>query len=317
MPHRSTTLLLVLALVATACGPSAADNGQGSTTSSSSTNISTSSTSTTSPGGTETAAPADTTTTTEAADQVTVAAYFFMDDTNVTSRPGPFLVPVERNVPGSIDRVSAALGELFKGPTEAESNSVPAITTTIPTNTLLLGVTLTDGIATVDLSREFESGGGSFSMSGRLAQVVYSLTQFPEIKSVVFELDGEAVTVFSSEGILIEEPVTRDDYLDQAPLILVDSPPYGGTLGNPARISGSAAVFEAVFQAVIADQDGLILSDAPVMTDNGTGWGTFDATIPYDVTEPQRGSLIVWENSAKDGSQIHVREYPVWLTPSS
>ncbi len=105
--------------------------------------------------------------------------------------------------------------------------------------------------------------------------------------------------------------------LDQAPLILVDTPAYGGTLGNPARISGSAAVFEAVFRAVIADQDGLILSDTQVMTDNGTGWGTFDSTIPYEVTEPQRGSLIVWENSAKDGSQINVREHPVWLTPSS
>ncbi len=80
--------------------------------------------------------------------------------------------------------------ELFKGPTAAESNSVPAITSTIPDNTLLLGVTLTDGVATVDLSREFESGGGSFSMSGRLAQVVYTLTQFPEIESVAFELDG-------------------------------------------------------------------------------------------------------------------------------
>jgi hypothetical protein len=263
-----------------------------------------------------TTAPADTTTTTGASDQVTVAAYFFMDDTGATGRPGPFLVPVARNVPGSLDPVEASLGELFKGPTEAEADSVPAITTAIPDNTLLLGMTFTDGIATVDLSREFESGGGSFSMFGRLAQVVFTLTQFPGIDSVVFELDGEPVTVFSSEGILIEAPVARDDYLDLVPGILVDSPAYGGILDNPARITGSAAVFEAVFRVVIADQDGLILSDTQVMTDNGMGWGAFETTIPYEVDEPQRGSLIVWENSAKDGSQINVREYPVWLTPS-
>jgi spore germination protein GerM len=309
--------MLVLALVTAACGPSATDNGQSSTTSSSSTTTSTSSTPTTSPGGTVTTAPADTTTTTGASDQATVAAYFFMDDTGVIGRPGPFLVPVARNVPGSLDPVEASLGELFKGPTEAEVGSVPAITTTIPDNTLLLSMTFTDGIATVDLSREFESGGGSFSMFGRLAQVVFTLTQFPEIDSVVFELDGEPVTVFSTEGILIEAPVTRDDYLDLVPGILVDSPAYGGTLDNPAHITGSAAVFEAVFRVVIADQDGLILSDTQVMTDNGMGWGAFETTIPYEVDEPQRGSLIVWENSAKDGSQINVREYPVTLTPSS
>ena len=56
---------------------------------------------------------------------------------------------------------------VLKGPTEAETASVPAITTTIPHNTLLLEVTLVDGIATVDLSREFEGGGGTASMFGR------------------------------------------------------------------------------------------------------------------------------------------------------
>ncbi len=301
MRNRLMVLLLALALVAVACGPSAADNGEGSTTSSSSATTSTSST----------------TTTTGASEQVTVAAYFLLDDTSTNFRPGPFLVPVARNVPEAGDPVLAALGELLNGPTESEAGSVPAISTAIPDNTVLLGVTVTDGIATVDLSSEFETGGGTFSMSARLAQVVYTTTQFPEIESVVFELDGEPVTVFSSEGLLIEAPLTRDDYLDLVPGILVDEPAYGGTPGNPARISGSAAVFEAVFRAVIADHDGLILIDTQVMTDNGTGWGTFDTTIPYEVGEPQWGSLIVWENSAKDGSRINVREHPVWLTPSS
>lgn len=307
MRHRIFILLLAMALIVTACGPSAVDNGEGSTTTAPST------TTTSSPGAT---APIETTTTTGAPGQVTVAAYFFMDDTTNTSRPGPFLAPVARSVPESSDPVIAALSELLQGPTEAETASVPAIRTTIPDNTLLLGVTLVDGIATVDLSREFEGGGGSASMFGRLAQVVYTVTQFPEITSVVFRLDGQPVTVFSNEGIMMEGPAGRDDYLDQAPGILVDTPAYGGVLGNPAHITGSAAVFEAVFRAVITDNDGLILVDTQVMTDNGMGWGSFDTTIPYEVDEAQLGSLIVWENSAKDGSQINLREYPVWLTPT-
>ncbi|HDK45773.1 MAG TPA: hypothetical protein ENG94_05785, partial [Actinobacteria bacterium] len=72
---------------------------------------------------------------------------------------------------------------------------------------------------------------------------------------------------------------------------------------------------EATFQAAITDADGLIIVEPPyLMTTSGVGWGTFDAAIPYDVDEAQWGSLIVWEDSARDGSQIDVREYPVWLT---
>ena len=316
MRNRLTVLLLALALAAAACGPSATDNGEGSTTSSSSATTSTSSTTTTTPDGTGTTAPS-TTTTTGASGQATVAAYFLLDDTGANFRPGPFLVPVARNVPETSDPVLAALGELLNGPTEGEAGSVPAISTAIPDNTVLLGVTVTDGIATVDLSSEFETGGGTFSMSSRLAQVVFTTTQVPEIESVVFELDGEPVTVFSSEGLLIEAPLTRDDYQDLVPGILVDAPAYGGEPGNPARITGVAAAFEAVFQVAMTDRDGLILNETFVMTDNGMGWGTFDALITYEVDEPQWGSLIVWENSANDGSQINVREYPVWLTPGS
>ena len=51
------------------------------------------------------------------------------------------------------------------------------------------------------------------------------------------------------------------------------------------------------------------------MTNNGTGWGGFDFTIPYTVDEPQMGALIVWTHSAENGEQIDIREYPVRLVP--
>jgi hypothetical protein len=38
--------------------------------------------------------------------------------------------------------------------------------------------------------------------------------------------------------------------------------------------------------------------------------------VPYEVDEDQLGAVIAWEDSAEDGSQINVREHPVFLTAS-
>ena len=61
-------------------------------------------------------------------------------------------------------------------------------------NRSLTVVNVKGGIATVNLSTEFDSGSGKESMQGRLAQVVYTITQFPTVRSVSFKLDGRPVT---------------------------------------------------------------------------------------------------------------------------
>ena len=109
-----------------------------------------------------------------------------------------------------------AIRALIQGPTPAEQDT--ELSTAVPADTLLLGLTINDGLATIDLSREFEVGGGSFNILSRLAQVVYTLTQFETIDEVNFRLDGEPVTVFSGEGVLLENPVGRDDYATILPI---------------------------------------------------------------------------------------------------
>ena len=188
--------------------------------------------------------------------------------------------------------------------------------TVIPDGTRFLGLRIDAGIATVNLSREFEGGGGSASVLGRLAQVVYTLTQFPTVDGVRFELDGEPVTVFSGQGVVLEEPVGRDDYLDQLPAVFVDRPAWGGVLANPARIRGMANVFEATFHVRLLDGDGRSLADGTVNATCGTGcWGTFDEFLPYSVPRAGWGTLQVYVLSAQDGSVENLTEYPVWLTP--
>ena len=75
-------------------------------------------------------------------------------------------------------------------------------------------------------------------MQYRLAQVVYTLTQFPTVRSVIFQVEGQTVTVFGAEGIVLDAPVGRDDFNEQLPSIFVDRPAFGAALVNPGRISG-------------------------------------------------------------------------------
>ncbi len=308
--QRLTSLMLGAALILAACGEGVVTAGPITTAEPSGGQP------TTTVAPPATTAPGPTTTTVPAVDEMSVTAYFFLDDPGNARRPGPFLVPVHRSVPPSVGVAKAAMEALLGGPTADELEADPAISSEIPPTTLLIGIDVEDGLATVDLTGDFETGGGTFSMTGRLAQVVYTLTQFPTVERVRFWLDGQPATVFSGEGIILDQPVGRDDFLDLVPLVMVDSPTYGGVLDNPGRIAGVAAVFEAVFHLEIADADGNVIAQPPyVMTDNGVGWGEFDVTIPYEVDRPQLGSLTVWDNSAETGEEQNGRIYPVWLTP--
>ena len=224
------------------------------------------------------------------------------------------LVPTLRDVPETAGVARAAMETLLRGEILADYDS---LSTAIPAGTRLLGLAIRDGIATVDLSREFESGGGSASAFRRLGQVVYTLTQFSTVRGVLLQVEGRTVTTFGSEGIVLDGPQTRADYEDVLPSIFVDRPAFGAAPGNPARVTGNANVFEATFRIVILDGSGRSIADEQAMATCGSGCrGMFDKTIRYDVGKAQWGVMRVYFGSAKDGSPQDIRDYPVWLTPA-
>ncbi|HUP54250.1 MAG TPA: GerMN domain-containing protein [Methylomirabilota bacterium] len=263
------------------------------------------------PSGDSAETPAPTATPTQgSADTMVIRAYYVLDgDVGVEG-----LVPTLREVPKTTAVARAAVETLLRGQTLADYDR---LATAIPAGTRLLGLTIKDGVATVDLSREFESGGGSASAFRRLGQVVYTLTQFSSVRSVLFQVEGRTVTTFGSEGIVLEGPQARDDFVDILPSIFVDRPAYGAAAGNPARVTGNADVFEATFRIAILDGGGHKLADQQVMATCGTGCrGTFDVTVRYDVAKAQWGTLRTYFGSAKDGTPTDIRDYPVWLTPA-
>lgn len=308
VPHRLLVAVAALALLLGACGSDEA--GETTTTAAPSTTVAPEATTTTA-APTTTAVP-EATTTTEA-EPTGMAVYFMLEQLEGQEPPGPFLVPVYRDAIGA-ESAMTAMELLLVGPTSDEIAGTPAISTAIPEGTEVLEVEVAEGVATVDLSSEYDDGGGSFGMFARLAQVVYTLTRLSDIDAVAFEIEGEAVTVFSSEGIELDGPQQRDDYYDLLPPIFVDHPAWGEPVTSPIQVSGLSNVFEAVSQVMLTDDDGEPLFEETVMASCGTGcWGDWSIEIPYEVDREQFGALIVWEFSAQDGSRIHIREYPIQL----
>jgi hypothetical protein len=226
------------------------------------------------------------------------------------------LVPVLREVPETRSVATAAMRELLGGPEGPELEGSPAMYTAIPDGTRLLGLEIDGSTATVDLNGTFASGGGSATTLARLGQVVYTLTQFSNVDKVRFHLDGEPVTTFGAEGVVLDGPVSRADFRDLLPAIFVDRPAWGAAAGNPARVSGIANVFEATLNVELLDGRGNRLAHETVTATCGTGcWGTFKADLDYEINRAQYGTLRVYADSAKDGSPENVTEYRVWLTP--
>ncbi|HYI45354.1 MAG TPA: GerMN domain-containing protein [Actinomycetota bacterium] len=209
----------------------------------------------------------------------------------------------------------AAMESLLAGPQGPEGET--GVTTTIPSGTSLLGLTIDDGVATVDLSTEFdETGLGTCCEHFPLAQVVYTLTSFDTVDEVVFHIEGETVESYGSHGLVIEQPQTRDDYSESAPPIVVNFPFLGQNVGTTFTLVGSANVFEATVSYRIVGDGGSVLKEGFTTATCGTGCvGDYSEKVTLLVKAETEAVLEVFESSAEDGSPLHKVEIPITIVP--
>jgi hypothetical protein len=183
----------------------------------------------------------------------------------------------------------------------------PALVTAIPSGTQLNDVSVVNGVATVDLSTEFETGANALGARASVAQVVFTATRFPGVDAVRFLVDGEPVESFRGEGIPLIEPLSRPQFQDLQPPIFIDSPPYGGALED--LVGGESILGE--FQLSVANAAGLVIAEVPVPRSAGD-WASFSTRVPYIVVEDEMGTLVAATIGA-DFSQTDVISYPVAL----
>jgi germination protein M len=189
--------------------------------------------------------------------------------------------PVARELPAT-NTEAEALAALFAGPTDEESTDLEATTAVTGGDPSL---TIEGGVARVEPQGQLSNEA--------LAQIVYTLTQFPTVTSV--EIDGKTYT--------------RKSFEEQTPAILVESPLPFAEVTSPITASGTANTFEATFNYEVYDADGNLVDENFVTATSGTGTrGTFEFTTgDFDSIS----KLVVFEPSAEDGSKTKLVEIPL------
>jgi hypothetical protein len=222
---------------------------------------------------------------------------------------GERLVPVTHYLDPDSGLARGAVLALLAGPGPADQ--ARGLFTAVPSGSRLLGITVRDSIATVDLARVFESGGGATSVRMRLAQLVYTLSRVPGVRSVRVWLEGRRVETFSGEGLEILEPLTLADFPDFAPYdgdppVVLLEPVPGSLVGEPLRVRGTANVFEAQVGLRVRDASGSIIVQTWTTATCGTGCrGTFEKVL--ELPDTVRGEIVIeaYAPSAEDGSDMH------------
>ncbi len=136
----------------------------------------------------------------------TVAINVYFPDAN-----GDKLIATKKQLPtNATDKYTAAVQLLVDGPiSDKEGIAI------IPKNTKLLSVKVNNGVATVDFSKEFKSNfaGGSTNEIMLIGSIVDTLTQFDDVKSVQFTIEGKKLDALSGHLDLTVPQTRMNDIL--------------------------------------------------------------------------------------------------------
>ena len=235
-------------------------------------------------------------------------ALYFLKDTGTDI----ILVREEHTIPKTEQVAKTALEELINGqPSTKNAFKV------IPKGTKILGISINDGLATVDFSREvLDANVGSSGEALGIQSIVNTLTEFSTINKVSFkvegELDGRTQDWWGHVG-LYEQPFTRDLSYVLEPAIWVTTPKPGNEVSSPLTVRGSAMVFEAVVSMRVITKDGQKIAQANTMASGGAPLrGDFNTSISFEApAAANEGYLEVYWASPQDGSDLDLVRIPI------
>lgn len=117
--------------------------------------------------------------------------------------------------------LQTAMETLLAGPKQGTD-----AVTTIPAGTRLLSFEVHSQGIYVDLSSEFAQGGGSSSMTTRVAQILYTATSLDPETGVFLSVEGQPLDEsypLGGEGLVLSQPLTRAQFVKDFPPNLLKS----------------------------------------------------------------------------------------------
>jgi spore germination protein GerM len=124
------------------------------------------------------------------------------------------LRPVQRTLDSPI-LITASLRSLLEGATDEEA--ARGLRSEVPTGTEVNGIDrLDEDVITIDLSEEFAETTAEGELLAQ-AQIVYTVSELPNVRGVLFLVDGRPREGADDEAKLTSSPLTVADFEDFAP----------------------------------------------------------------------------------------------------
>ncbi len=122
-----------------------------------------------------------------------------------------YLVPVMRRIPWEEGIAKVAISNMVDSAELRESLSSTGLSPIIPAGTRINGMTIDEtGVCKVDFSSEFENKESKEDEENLIKGVVYTLTEFPNIKSVKILVDGREMDTLKN-GTSISGNLSREN----------------------------------------------------------------------------------------------------------
>ncbi len=218
------------------------------------------------------------------------------------------------SVPTDSDAENTALLEptleaLLGGPLPQETSW--GFASAIPPETEVLGVSVSDTLATVNLNGRFMADADALSVRQRVAQVVFTLTALDGIERVALEVDGEPLREFAADTATLGLSMSRDDFADVRPSILIVSPAPGETITSPVQVSGESNTPAGTFIIEIIGTHGTTVTERLADSSGTNGiWRAFETSVDFE-TGAGPGELVAYGRSPVDDSRAFEIRIPV------
>ncbi len=221
-----------------------------------------------------------------------------------------YLVREIHSVPSNDDGPGSAISELIGG-----EPKTPGAHRILPADTRLLGITIKEGLATVNFSSEvLKAGVGSTGEALGIQSIVNTLTEFPQIREVSFQVegrsDGRAMDWWGHVG-LYGQPFNRNIEKVHQPAIWVTHPVAGQISGVPLLIKGSARISEGSVKAQLLEENGKKIAEGSAAPPRTAGRNDFEIHLTFTPPAKGNGTLEVFWNTSGDESPRDTVKIPI------